>query len=121
MAYPPHYPTPPAPHAPPGKPPAPPQTPTRPQHPAPTPPALSATDASYMDSHITHALLRLQEVQKMAKQYNIAVDPVQLALLVGLQALTGAVLEVALALHMDAGRTTGEYAIQALVPPDLRP
>jgi hypothetical protein len=74
-----------------------------------------------MDSHITHALLRLQEVQKMAKQYNIAVDPVQLALLVGLQALTGAVLEVALAMHMDAGRTTGEYALQALVPPDRRP
>jgi hypothetical protein len=126
MAAYPHYP--PSPTHPPGwtpPPPAPP--PSRPlapptHHPgAPTPPALSATDASYMDSHITHALLRLQEVQKMAKQYNIAVDPVQLALLVGLQALTGAVLEVALALHMDAGRTTGEYALQALVPPDLRP
>jgi hypothetical protein len=118
MAYPQHpgYPTPPAPpHAPPSKPPAP------PRHAAPPPPALSTTDASYMDSHITHALLRLQEVQKVAKQYNIAVDPVQLALLVGLQALTGAVLEVAVALHMDAGRTTGGYALQALVAPDLRP
>jgi hypothetical protein len=74
-----------------------------------------------MDSHITHALLRLQEVQKVAKQSNVNVDPIQLSLLVGLQALCGAVLEVALALHMNAGRATGQYAMQALVPPDLRP
>lgn len=90
--------------------------PTAPDAPPPPPPE----DYSRWDARILQALRRAKEAQKVAKDAKADADPGQLALLVQLQAIEFALLEVATAIHMSAGRFTGQFMLNALVPPEQR-